>query len=290
MKKSVYSLFAFLTFVSLLSLVFAAVEESVEVEFANQGGSCYMTSNASAWLDQTGQVVNWTVDRNGNLSDCFFKEGSEYLANVSCCPLGWDVCSTEIGSETFEGGRCMQDIGLCSNIGSEGSCQTANPEVAERTLGVGEEFVQYVDSFGGICYEFTSARCVWENSSGESSEWACVASLVNITGINDTEVGNCTEIENPNTCVYQFVSQDSHCDDAEQKIIVNYTAFAKNLTGSLVTPELLGMQDWCKNSSKEYACSAAIQLPSFSLFNFLTSIFGIGFIYLFFKKNYKEKV
>ena len=293
MKKSVCFLLSLVVFLSFFPLVFAAVPPvSVIVEFAN-GGSCYMTGNSSAWLTTNGQVSNWTVKNGQSSGDCFFPNpdggfmDSSDDGNTSCCPSGWNACTHDIGSVSYAGGRCVEKVQLCSNLGNEGGCKSATQDVAERTLGTRENFTQYLDKNGGICYSYSSAKCVWDNSSKDNQ--SCVASLVNITGINDTVRGNCTLSQTLSTCIYQFAGQKDNCDTAAQTITINYTAVAKLVNGSLVDPASQNMSGWCQAKSEDYACSASIQLPGFSLFNFLVSILGIGMVYFLFKENFKEK-
>ncbi len=296
MKKGV-SLFLFLgVLFSLFPLVFAVSPVSVTVDFANQGGSCRADSNTSAWLNQNNQVVNYTV-KNGFVQevDCFLKDEAtgDYL-NISCCPSGWDVCSQYIGSREEKGGRCTERVELCTNIlgMTSGPCESASQEVAERTLGVKEQFNSYVGVGGKICYSFFSAKCVWEdtNLTDGKDEKSCGASLVNITGINDTENGECRELQTLGTCIYQYANQEDNCDNDKQSITIWYNALAKNNTdGNFVEPSTLGM-GWCQDKSQEYACSASIQLPGFSMFNLLVSILGIGMVYFLFKKNFKGSI
>ena len=298
MKKGVGLLLFFAIFLSFFSIVFAApIDKSVIVEFGN-GGSCYMTSNTSAWVDGSGQTFNWTVKNGLAVSDCFFPDSNGGFVtnetnetNSSCCPAGWNTCSQDIGSTHIPGGRCVVRVELCSNIGSEGSCNAASQDVAERTLGVKEQFIQYLDANLGICYSYSTAKCVWAdtNISDGKNEFACTASFVNITGINDTVAGNCTDRQVLGSCVYEFAGQEDNCDNAKQSITISYTAMAKLENGSLVDPALQNISGWCNATTKDYACSASIQLPGFSLFNFFVSILGVGMVYFFFKKNFKEK-
>jgi hypothetical protein len=296
MKKGA-SLFLFLAvFLSFFSIVLAE-EGQVSVEFANQAGGCYKTSNVSGWMNSDSQVYNWSVGADGSLGNCLLSPdgGVTFYTNYSCCPSGWSCQQDPTGNPSNpkqDGGRCVSNIEFCFNIGSEGNCNLSDRSVAERTLGVSEKFVQYLVGTA-TCFAYSSADCVWIRPDG-ATLGSCQGSFINITGINDTVNGTCTENPMMGSCVYVYNDQVDNCDTAGQNITIDYSAqfSAKYLNGTNVTDQsiLNSLGGSCVPKKVAYACSASIQLPGFSLFNFFVSILGIGIVYFLFRKNFKENI
>lgn len=304
MKKRVLGFVLLAWSLSLLPLVFAFnTNSSVSVEFTSQNGSCTSTADTSYW--SIGATKIWTVSANGNTSDCFYKSPltGEYDYNISCCPSSWDAC---VESDDHPGGICVPDVGLCSNLGSNASCRSAK-HVAERSLQKSEVFGWYVDSKGGICWTSSIAACVWENvtknitnadgSFSMKSMFECTADYINKTGINATDYdGNCTETPSTLSCIEVYMGQEEKCDVAGGGIYVNYTAWIKNMsenadqTKQLASSVFPSVSSWCNDSVKKYECSASIQLPFFTMTNFLISLLAIAGVYAFLKRNSLEVV
>jgi hypothetical protein len=304
MKKGKFLLLSFLLGLAIFPLVFAATESSISVEFSSQNGSCTKTADTAYW--SIGATKNWTVKEDGTTGACFFYNYSsqKYDQNISCCPSAWDAC---VESEAHPEGVCMERVGLCSNLGSEGSCKSASRSLAERTLGQSESLSWYTIGEGRICYSYSSAQCSWENVTKNvtkddgtieiDSSYECTATFVNITGINATDYnGNCTETPSALSCVNVYNGQEERCDEPNGGIYVNYTAWVRNTSipnsplvlaseFALANPSV-NISSWCKDTSKKYECSAAIQLPFFSLGNFLVSILAIAGVYFVSRKNY----
>ena len=254
-KRIVLTVFLTLFF-SMFSLVLGAVEGSTSVMFGNNNGSCQSNPDSSYWIDFFG-VKTWTVDSLGLFSnDCFLRDSASglYLKNVSCCPLEWDSC---VSSETYPGGRCIKDVGFCSNL-LEDECE-GNSALAAKE--VGEEYTGEIYFLNGEeCSDTISPKCTWVDNS-------CSASTVNTTICDNAVVSSLT-------CALVEGSREDLCNSVDKKIIINYLAWAKNnsLTEPIwVDPSSLGMAS-CVNSTKDYECSASIQLPFFGLTNFIFSV------------------
>lgn len=288
MRKSVWFILIF-TLVLSIFFVNAAVDQTVEVTFANQDGSCRMAIDNSDWLDTNGQSINYTVLGGISVGDCFLKDpnsGNYFTENVSCCPSNWDAC---VETDTYPGGRCVQDIGLCENIGASGSCENANPSIAQAQLGVQESDLTIGRNdpvTGEICYDYLTAKCIWKIND-TTDQGSCVASTINIENINDSVNGTCSALQTIGTCIYEITNQTSFCDTIDQIIVINYSAEIQ-INESFSRPPYAN-ESWCADNSQIYSCSASIQLPAFGFFNFFVSILGIGAVYFLFKKNYKEK-
>jgi len=287
MKKSWCLLLLFALILGIFPLVLAVGESGeITVEFANQAGRCRSFADHSYWLNEFGQKENETVIGGLAVGDCFEYDEArgEFLTEEPfCCPSSWDTCL----DDSYPGGRCVEDVGLCENIGASGSCNHASSEIAEEQLDIYENFTTgYVNnSTGQICYDYYSANCLWVINDSDKTG-SCIATTVKIENINDSVDGTCPYDQTSGKCLYTITDQVSRCDTAEQIIIINYSAM---LQKDGAEPEIPQADSWCKNKSMEYACSASIQLPAFSFFNFLISIFGIGVVYVLFKKNYKGK-